>query len=285
MLAVERHLPKVMKAALGPPVVIMHGLFGSKQNWRSISKSLANKLNAPVFALDLPNHGDSPWTPGILTDTPLTQLTKAVSQFIGSNDDLRSDMRKSGDRYSLLGHSLGGRVAMMLALKNPPQFLNKLVVVDMPPRPPSISGTDSSKFPVYVETMLEIQNRCPDAAKSQIDLALAAVESDSSIRQFLMTNWVRRQDGQMGFRVNLEWVRNSLPHLTEWVNDDARTDFSTLFIYGKRSKYIQLDRDLPIIRRHFTQAKMAEIDAGHWVHAEQPAEFLNVVVKFLRDTK
>lgn len=270
-----------------PPLVILHGLFGSKQNWRSLGKAFAQRLQAPVYALDLPHHGTSPW-PIASSRPPLRELSDSVRHFMDSEESMLRDCELAGGKYWLMGHSLGGRVSMLMALlghQHPisSTSIDKLVVVDMPPRPPSLSS-GTSKFPRYVQAMLDLERQHPNATKKQADAILAAVESDLSIRQFLLTNWVEQPNGRMGFRVNLGWVQQSLHGFGEWLEQhetDVTTQVSTLFVYGTRSDYVKPDRDMDLIKKHFPNNQLAALPTGHWVHAEAPQDFVTTVSDFL----
>ncbi|KAJ3259414.1 hypothetical protein HK103_002340 [Boothiomyces macroporosus] len=236
-LAFNKYTPAVIK---NPPLVILPGLFGSKQNWTSLSKSLTKKLNSEVFALDLRNHGDSPHT--ALHSYDLMALD--VQEFI-----------KPLGPVNLMGHSMGGKVSMYVALDEP-QLLNKLVVVDVSPLPIK-SG---SLFKQYIKEMISLAELGITSVK-QADEFLARTIPELAVRQFLLTN-LKQDEGDYKFRINLEALNDAIDSV--WGFDRTGTyTGDTLFIQGTRSDYIK-DEDYPEITKLFPNSEFAKIDAGHW---------------------
>jgi esterase len=243
----------------GPPVAILHGLFGSGRNWRSIAQQLA--LRHHILAFDLRNHGGSPWADGM------------------SYREMVEDLRAAFDRRrivrpALLGHSMGGKVAMLAALLYPAE-VDRLVVVDIAPapNPPTLLS--------YVRAL-----RAADLAgvmrRSEADTKLAAAVPNAAERAFLLQNLVVG-DGTAHWRLNLEAIEREFPDIVGFPELPANTAYGgpTLFVAGARSNYIRQDHE-PIIRRLFPRARITRIDgAGHWVHAEQPKSFIETVSPFL----
>jgi esterase len=245
--------------AAGPPVVILHGLLGSARNWTSIAKELAGRHR--VFALDLRNHGRSPWA--------------ATMSF----DDMAGDVAAFIERHrlgpvALIGHSLGGKVAMRLALTRP-ELVARLLVVDVAP------VAYAQTFGPFVEAMrlldLAVVRRRPDA-----DLQLQGLVPDAVLRNFLLQNLSKTAAGFV-WRVNLEALAANMGELLGFPPPaaDAAYRGPTLFIAGGRSRYVQPEHG-PLIARLFPNAEQAVIaGAGHWPHAERPAEFLTHARGFL----
>jgi pimeloyl-ACP methyl ester carboxylesterase len=246
----------------GPPVAILHGLFGSGRNWRSIAQQLAARHR--VLAFDLRNHGASPWVDGM-----------SYGEMI---DDLRTSLHERGiERSALLGHSMGGKVAMLAALLHPDE-VERLVVVDIAPvpNPPTLLA--------YVSAMRGVDLR-GITRRSEIDARLAEAIPGAAERAFLLQNLVI-EEGEAHWRLNLEAIERQLHQILGFPDLPAGSEYSgpTLFVAGAASAYIQ-PSDEPAIQRLFPQARVRRIDgAGHWVHAEQPQAFLKVVEPFLSES-
>jgi esterase len=243
----------------GPPLAILHGLFGSGRNWRSIAQQLA--ANHRVLAFDLRNHGASPWADAM-----------AYREMV---EDLRASLRDRGiDRAAVLGHSMGGKVAMMTALLYPVE-VDRLVVVDIAPaaNPPTLLA--------YIRAMRAVDLR-DTTRRAEVDARLASAIPDASERAFLLQNLVI-EDGATHWRLNLEAIQRGFTEISGFPDLPAGTTYQrlTLFIAGARSNYIRSEHEL-VIRHLFPKARIARIEgAGHWVHAEQPRAFLQAVESFL----
>jgi esterase len=243
----------------GKPVAILHGLFGSAQNWASIAQRLGESDR--VIAFDLRNHGASPWS--------------ETMSYAEMAEDVRAAMAARGHRrYALIGHSMGGKVAMVLALANPAE-VERLVVVDIAP----------VAYPVpylaYVRAMraldLETITR-----RRVADTWLAATIADPAERAFLLQSLVFGDD-KPHWRLNLAAIETALPLLAGFPSFAPGTayDGPALFIAGGRSNALRPERE-PAVTGLFPAAELARIDdAGHWVHAEQPDAFLALVGRFL----
>src|SRR5215471_4263483 len=243
----------------GSPLAILHGLFGSGRNWRSIAQQLAARHR--IFAFDLRNHGASRWADRM-----------SYGEMV---EDLRASLRVRGIAHtSLLGHSMGGKVAMLAALLYPGK-VDRLVVVDIAPvqSPPTLLA--------YVRAM-----RTADlhgvTRRGDVDAQLAETVHDPAERAFLLQNLII-DEGIARWRLNLDAIEREFPEIVGFPPLPAGTAYNgpTLFVAGARSDHIRPEHE-PGIRRLFPQARIARIEgAGHWVHAEQPQAFLQAVEAFL----
>ncbi|KAK3359257.1 Alpha/Beta hydrolase protein [Lasiosphaeria hispida] len=239
------------------PIIIMHGLFGSKKNNRSISKALARDLGRHVYAIDLRNHGESPHD----ARHDYTAMAADVADFV----------REHGLKQpTLIGHSMGAKTAMTLALREPDLIAN-LVAVDNAP----IDARLESDFARYIQGMKKI-----DAAdvtrQAEADKILEPYEESLAIRQFLLGNLHRPDGGRtQKFRVPLPILTKALDHLGDFPFKDpsaVRFPKPALFIRGTRSKYVP-DEVIPIIGQFFPLFRMVDVEAGHWLISENPEEF------------
>lgn len=257
----------------GPALIILHGLYGSSDNWISIARELAGKFE--VFIPDQRNHGASPHTQQHNYD-----LLK---------DDLLEFMEKhSLEKATFLGHSMGGKVAMFFA-KDYPEKVDNLIVVDISPR----SYTDPDQpvpHKVDHEKIIKAMQKV-DFSKAEnrmdIDMMLAENVKSQRIRQFLLKNVKRKDRKSFCWKLNLETLKNSLPEImkgldTEEINNGKGiSGFPVLFIKGENSDYID-DPDFPAIKKAFPAAEIVTIpNAGHWLHAEQQELFIKNLNYFL----
>ncbi len=243
----------------GPPLILLHGLFGSGRNWTSIAKRLGEAWH--VHALDLRNHGDSPWD----DDVAYIAMAKDVRAFLD---------RQQIDRAVVVGHSIGGKTAMALALAHP-ERVAALVVVDIAPT------AYAPKLQAYTRAMLGI-DLSGVTRRSEADAELSAAIPEPAIRAFLLQNLVFN-DGNTAWRINLAALDAGLPTLSGFPEHllDLTYDGPTLFLGGGQSDYIR-PRHRPTIDRLFPHATLETVDgAGHWVHAEKPREFLAKLEAFL----
>jgi esterase len=242
----------------GSPVVILHGLLGSARNWSSFAKQLG--ATHRVFALDLRNHGASPWADEMTYD----QMA----------EDVRAFLARQGLPAAVIGHSMGGKVAMRLALAHGQEVL-RLVVVDVAP---VAYGRD---FNAYVDAMRALELSAI-SRRSEADALLAEQIDDAGVRGFLLQNLVSGEDGLV-WRVPLQALAENMPGLTGFPEprDGEQYAGPALFVTGERSDYVRPEHHAAI-RQLFPNAQFAAIaDAGHWVHAEQPQKFFEVVSAFL----
>ena len=242
----------------GPPVIILHGLFGSSNNWLAIAKELAADYR--IILPDLRNHGQS-----FHDDTfDYKSMSDDLLTFIEGNNIVDP---------VVLGHSLGGKVAMTFAV-NHPSMLKKLVVVDIGPH----------AYPVQHQQILEGLNSLDLThmkSRKEADDMLSGYVAEAGIRQFLLKNLNRNGDGGFGWALNLPALTRGIENVGKpliWENTFSKP---VLFIKGGRSGYIE-NRNLRLINEIFTDNRLVSINgAGHWVHAEKPAEFISTVRMFL----
>ncbi|GAM40582.1 valacyclovir hydrolase [Talaromyces pinophilus] len=261
----------------GQPIVFMHGFMGNKLNNRSISKALARDLNRDIYIVDLRNHGDSPHTP----EHTYTHLAEDVSDFIKQHHL---------GKTALIGHSMGAKAAMVLALQSP-ETVTALIPVDNAP----VSAMLGSPFNDYVKGMKEI-SEAHVTKQSEADKILAKYEPSLAIRQFLLTNLIRDPENDnktLKFRVPLDTLGSNLGEMADFPwkfdreNAANNTDLPTytgptLIVRGLQSKYVS-EKRLPAVNHFFPNAEIAGIDAGHWVISEKPEEFRQAVIKFFRE--
>ncbi len=242
----------------GEPVVLLHGLFGSADNWFGVAPKLAEKYH--VYALDLRNHGHSPHAAEM--NYPLMAV------------DVEKFFKTQGlaDAH-VIGHSMGGKVAMQFALDYPAR-VKKLVVVDMAPR--AYARTHDAIFAALLALDLTAYQ-----TRQQLEDALAGEVPSLNLRRFLLKNLGRDEAGKFVWKMNLAGVAGNYARLGEPLNLQIIYTKPTLFIRGGQSDYIGTT-DAAEIQRYFTAAQIQTIAAAnHWVHADAPAEFLRLAMDFL----
>ncbi|KAJ3871901.1 alpha beta-hydrolase [Lentinula edodes] len=256
-------------------LVLVHGLLGFKRNWSTLSKAFSRDLKRPVYALDMRNHGTSPHA------EPMDYLHMAA--------DILQFIEKLGlSKISLLGHSMGGKAAMTLALdKNLPSgLLENLIVVDISPIKGKVSRTTIS----YIEAMRRIEalNLTGPNARKEADKLLVDVEKDPSTRAFLLStlNSPSSDSESARFRVPLDILSNSIPDIGSFPYDPGEATYTgrTLLLKGGKGRFVN-DENISIFRRFFPNSRLEILDTGHWVHAERPNEFKDVVVNFIKSSK
>lgn len=242
----------------GEPVAILHGLFGAGRNWAGIARRLARQRRVIVF--DLRNHGASPWAP------TMTYAEMAA--------DVRAAMRARGcERYALIGHSLGGKVAMSAALAAGAE-VERVVAVDIAP----------AAYPVgylaYVQAMRRLDPSTV-ARRADADARLAGAVPSPAERAFLLQNLILGDAPR--WQLNLAAIEQALTALSDFPAPAAGRVFDgpTLFVAGAASDYLRPEQEA-VARKFFSNARFVRISgAGHWVHAEQPEAFLGAVEGFL----
>ena len=241
----------------GTPILILHGLFGRKRNWQTIQKRLAD--GARVISADMRNHGDSPWA----DDMSYTAMADDLAGLIRDLD--------AGPAI-VIGHSMGGKAAMTLALNNP-DLLTGLMVIDIAPVPYEHS------YQPYIDAMRSVP--LPELERrSQAEEYLAEVISDPGIRAFLLQNLGQNDDG-LKWQVNLDAIERGLPAILDFPADSGTPyEGPALFLRGGNSDFIE-DAHVPLIENLFPIAGHAEVTgAGHWVHAEKPEEIIRAIRDF-----
>lgn len=253
MLAMIRHPAERAEA---PTLVIAHGLYGSGRNWGVIARRLADRRE--VVAVDMRNHGESP-----RFDT---------QSYPDMADDLAEVIEGLGAPVDLLGHSMGGKAAMQLALTRP-DLIRRLVVADIAP---VAYGHDQSR---NARAMAAI-DLSRTTTRAEADAALAADIDDPALRAFFLQSLDLRSHPPR-WRLNLAVLEAEMPKIVGWPGTAGTFSHPTLFLTGGQSSYV-LPEYRERIRSHFPKARFARIpDAGHWLHAEKPREFEQTVRVFL----
>lgn len=244
----------------GQPLLLLHGIFGSSDNWFTQAKLLAE--NYHTYSLDMRNHGQSPHND--VFDYPA--MTADVLEFLEAND-IRDPV--------LIGHSMGGKVAMNFAIAHPDK-VQKLIVVDIAPK----------EYNMTHDVILDGLKAIPIdkiTSRNEADEALAAFVSEPDVRQFLLKNLQRRPEGGFKWKLNLPAIAANSDKIGLDLHFDGKFDKPTLFVRGARSGYVK-DEDFDRIREVFPAAQMETMDAGHWVPAEKPKEFVELVEKWLKQS-
>ena len=241
----------------GSPVVIMHGVFGSSDNWLTVSKDLSQ--NHHIYLLDLRNHGQSPHS----DEFSYKAMASDLQEFLMDHEIVKP---------VIIGHSMGGKVAMKFAADF--NNLSKLIVVDIAPR----------YYPRHHDSILEGLNSLNLHAlttRQEADIALTKFEPSLGVRQFLLKNLYRNANNEFAWRLNLKVITEKIDIVGEALEEGVTITVPTLFIRGGESRYIQ-DKDIAQIRSVFSDVKIETIEgAGHWVQAEKPIEFARLVNTFL----
>jgi len=242
----------------GPAVVILHGLFGSARNWQGIARRISEGHR--ILAVDLRNHGNSPW------DASMTYADMAADMAAFIAD-------RKLDAATVIGHSMGGKAAMVLALTRP-ELVARLVVVDIAP-----VSYPHDRFEGFVRALATL-DLSQVRRRADADRKLSGIVGDVTTRQFLLQNLVE-QDGRFAWRINLAAILANLPEIAAFPELPGVYSRPALFVHGKLSNYVEPAAE-PAIRRMFPNAEFAAIDgAGHWVHADRPEAFVAAVADFL----
>ncbi len=242
----------------GPPLLILHGLLGSLDNWMPHAQRLSSQFQ--VSLLDLRNHGHSPHDAEFNYDV----MAADVAEFIRD---------QNLGLVNLIGHSMGGKVAMRFAQLHP-GLLQKLIVVDMSPReyaPRYAKILDA----MHALDLHQFQQR------NEVEAALLPTVPDKSIRQFLLKNLGRDKAGMLRWKPNVAALRANYHLIRSAIPPEIQFGGPTLFVRGGKSDYIR-EPDVTLIRQMFPQVKLETIaTAGHWVHAEAPEDFIQTITDFL----
>lgn len=241
------------------PIVILHGLFGSHRNWQGIAARLAEHF--PVYTVDLRNHGESPHS----MDGDYGVMAADLAEFFQAHD-LQS--------AHVLGHSMGGKVAMQFAASHP-SLVGKLVIVDVAPK---------SYPPHHRDIITALQaldlHRIHD--RKTADAALTRTIPDPATRQFLLTGLRCDVHGTCHWQFGLDELAHNYDALAQNITIHHPCPHPTLFLRGGQSSYV-VDEDVPRIRTLFPAAQLVTIpNAGHWVHIDAPAECVRMIREFLR---
>lgn len=245
----------------GELIVFCHGLFGQGKNWTSVAKSLSGDYRC--LLVDLPNHGRSEWTDSLSYQQMATAVADRLAEHAG------------GEQISLVGHSMGGKVAMTLALLRP-QLVRRLCVVDIAP----VAYPALSSFAPYVHGMRSLPlDQLPD--RPTADRLLEPYVADPTVRSFLLQN-LRREASAWRWQQNLGLLGDHLDDLAGWPELDADPyPGPTLWVAGADSDYITPEH-AAAMRAQFPKAQLLTVKhAGHWVHAEQPQVFVGALRRFM----
>ncbi len=242
----------------GPPLVICHGLFGMLDNWQTLGKKWANDFT--VYLVDLRNHGRSPHD--------------AAFSYALMAEDLREFLESQWIYKShFLGHSMGGKVVMQLALSEP-DFVDKLVVVDM-----GVGENKAGHHSIF-EAMLSLPITTLES-RAEAEEHLGKFIAEPGVRLFLMKNLSRNPEGGFRWKMNLKSLHESYAEILAPM-PEGTFEGPSLFIRGNKSNYLPTVLDEAYLGR-FPNAKLESLEAGHWVHAERPTELLQLVSSFLID--
>lgn len=255
MLATIRH--PAATAPEAPTLVIAHGLYGSGRNWGVIARRLADRRE--VVAVDMRNHGESPRFP-----------TQSYPEMAA---DLAEVIESLGPQpVDLLGHSMGGKAAMQLALIRP-ELIRRLIVADIAPVAYAHDQTRNARAMAEVD-LSRITTR------AEADAALSARIDDPTLRAFFLQSLDLRQHPPR-WKLNLPVLEAEMPKIVGWPGTPGVFDHPALFLTGAESRYV-LPEHRETIRALFPKARFAKIPgAGHWLHAEKPREFEETVRVFL----
>lgn len=243
----------------GSPLLILHGFLGMSDNWKTLGTRYAEE-GFEVHLIDQRNHGRSFWSEEF-NYTVLAQDIKAYLDELGISS------------AHILGHSMGGKTAMQFACTNPGK-VSSLIVADIAPKyyPPHHD---------YILQGLKALKPADLGSRTDADKALSAYIRDWGIRQFLLKNLYWKEKDQLAFRFNLEVLAERMNEIGESIGSTERYEGPSLFIRGSRSEYVQ-EGDLPEIKNHFPRALLKTVeDAGHWLHAENPDQFMEITLAFL----
>ena len=245
----------------GPDFVVLHGLFGSGKNWRSFAGSLEDDFQ--VWTLDARNHGDSPHADSM----SYQQMAEDVARFFVENEL---------ENVVLLGHSMGGKTAMQLALQFPDRIA-ALIVVDIAP----VCYDHLHKQLKLIEAMQEL-DLAAEMSRSEIEKKLAVKIPEKRLLSFLMTN-LNRQNGQFQWRIGLEQIAAGMQELLNYPELKSVFKGPVQFIGGENSAYLKFEYHA-LIRKYFPESRITMLEnCGHWLHVEQPAAFQKTVNEFLQD--
>ncbi len=236
-----------------PPLLIVHGLFGSARNWGAIAKRLGQ--TRLVVTVDMRNHAGSPW------DDSHTYPDMV--------DDLAAVIAEHGGQMDVLGHSMGGKACMALALTHP-ALVNRLLVADIAP----VDYTHSQNHLIAAMRALPLDQI---TSRAEADAALAPAITDESTRAFLLQSLDLRADPPC-WVLNLDVLERDMDLITGWPDIAGEFEGRTLFLSGGQSDYV-LPEHRDQIKALFPKARFAKLpDAGHWLHAEEPRAFIDTAL-------
>jgi len=242
------------------PIIILHGIFGTSDNWFSYARRLSQE-GFEVFTLDQRNHGQSPHSD--------------IFNYLAMTDDLFDFIDEHDiEDPIILGHSMGGKVAMRFALENP-QLVSKLIVVDI-----SLKAYGPRKQHRSIIQAMKSVDLSALKNRSDVEEQISQLVPEIRIRQFIMKNLHRKEKDEFEWRINIPGIEKNLDQLFDGIDTITKFDKPTLFVKGGASDYILLD-DYDQIRYNFPNAEIITIaDASHWVHVESPERFYQLTMGF-----
>jgi esterase len=244
----------------GQPFIILHGLMGSADNWLTQAKMLSGEFH--VYTVDQRNHGLSPHS----AEFDYKVLANDIKDFINEH---------SLEKPIILGHSMGGKAAMNFAVSNP-TMLDRLIVVDIAPK----------EYPVHHDSIVDGLKAIPIdtlQTRNEADEILSQFVPEADVRQFLLKNLSRKSTGGFSWKINLPVIDASLEKISADMQFPGSFNGPTLFVRGGKSRYVK-DEDRQRIKELFPNSTLVTMDTGHWVQAEKPQEFVEVVKNFLANT-
>jgi len=242
----------------GPPLIIIHGLFGSQANWSGIGKRLSDRFS--VFVLDLRNHGESTHS----SNFGYRVLVEDLKCFMHQQHIFDA---------TILGHSIGGKIAMAFS-DSCPEMINKLIVVDIAPK----SYPTGNKY--ILKSLIDLDVSLISNIREAVE-ALAPAIPSLTIRYFLVKNLVRSDDRRYRWKINLEAIQRHYEELSRGPRIKTLFAKPTLFIRGENSNYI-VPEDSALIQRYFQKWEIVTIkNVGHWLHIDAPGETCMAIHKFL----
>ncbi len=246
----------------GPPIIILHGIFGMSDNWVTFAKQLANGFE--VFIPDLRNHGRSPHSNEFDYNYMLNDLRKFI-------------LEQNLHNIVLIGHSMGGKVAMQFALYYQ-ELIKKLIVLD-------VSASSYNPTPEIEEIVIAINTIELKKAndRANIKRQLSGIIHDDRIIEFMMKNIVRHKNNVFEWKFNAQAISDNLNKLLKGIETDNKFDKPALFVAGGKSNYMKQE-DIYMIFENFPEAQLELImNAGHWLHVDAREELLNIVTHFIGD--
>lgn len=244
------------KLGEGPPLIIIHGLFGSLDNWMTMARSLSEDFE--VYLVDQRNHGKSPHSPEMNYELMASDLAAFIEEHELAN-------------VNLIGHSMGGKAILTLALQQP-ELIHKMVVVDI--------GIKS--YPMHHQKIiagLHALDIPTLKTRKDAEERISEFIEDKGVQYFLLKGLYRNKTGGYGLKFNLESLEENMPHILAEVSGEV-SETETLFVRGELSGYI-LEEDYESIQEQFTNAKIVTIEeCGHWIHAEKPNELREHFIDF-----
>ncbi len=244
----------------GYPLLILHGFLGMSDNWKTLGTQFAAE-GFEVHMLDLRNHGRS-------------LHSDQFNYKVMVNDILEYCQFHKLQEVAILGHSMGGKLAMFVATSHP-EMISKLIVADIAPK---------YYHPHHQDIMagLNAVDFSQKPSRNDVEQTLSEYVEEAGTRQFLMKSLYWVEPGQLGFRFNLPVFNNDLDAIGQAIPENAVFNKPTLFLKGENSNYIK-DEDQTAIKKHFPNSEIKTISsAGHWLHAENPTDFYNETISFLK---